>query len=1046
MPATLIAYAATMTIEQIIVSFVVNYALSYVMNAIFAEGGGAVPPEPTDQGTRQQIPPSTANTIPIVYGKAYLGGTFVDAALTTDQKVMYYVLAVSSISPTGTFTYDTSDMYFGDRKIAFAGAGNPAVASLADQAIPPNVDTTIAGNLEIYLYTSTTAGVVSGANTALMPWDVMGASSGLEASLRWSSTNRNMNGLAFAIIKLTYNREANTTQLTPVTFNVTQNLNGLNRARPADCWYDYLTNSVYGGAVDATYVDTTTRDALNTYSDELITYIPSGGGSATQRRYTINGVVNAGQNVLSNLSKILVSCDSWMAYNPPNGKWSIVINKAETTSYYFDDTNIIGEIQVSCIDIASSINKVEAKFPNKDNKDQYAYVNVETPVGLLYPNEPVNKYSLTLDYVNNNIQATYLANRMLEQAREDLIVNFSTTYYGIQVDAGNVIAVTNSGYGWNNKLFRVMKVNEIALEDGTLGAKLELNEYNAQVFDDISITAFSPAPNSGLPSPIYFSALTAPTVTSSAPSATVPTFNVQVTIPTTGRVTFINLFYTTSATPTASDWASLATFENPSSLPFTNATTVNFLNNSLPSGNYYFGYLVGNDISQSAISSLSSVFAWSPVGAGLQVATVSLYQWLATTPASPTGNSTYTWATVTNSAYTAADGWEVAIPTNPLTAGYKLWSATKNISAAVGTATTTINWTTGSTLAALSINGSQGTSSRICFARVPSNPTPVSGTITTSGGASFPSGAESLATWGFTATWVASDPDPSSTNSLFQSEGLYNPATNTTAWSTPYISSLKVGTLSAITADMGTLTAGEIIVGTSPAVSGNTMTGTGTHLYSNGRFVMGNATTNITFNGTNAYLNGFTSLAQIYGSSTTTEYWTANTQIYDQYTSPVTITNSGSSGFDSTKPIFLLLTTQLGLGCTTAGNSAPPALVVQQAYIEYSYSTNNGSTYTAYTTFGYPARIKSISANYTTIYGFNRNFINSGAFNLQFDIAAQAPSATNIRYRIWRRYIAYGDNSATTTGYFGGVVIAPSFTEVETYFNAATLMILQVKA
>ena len=855
MPASIVAYAASITIESIIVSFVTNYAISTVINTIFSDGGGDKPPTPTEQGTRQQIPPSTANTIPIVYGNAYLGGTFVDAALTTDQKVMYYVLAISSISPNGTFTYDTSDMYFGDRKIAFSGS-TPAVASLADQAIPPNVDTTIAGNLEIYLYTSTVGGTVSGANTALMPWDVMGASSGLEASLRWTSTNRRMNGLAFAIVKLTYSREANTTQLTPVTFNVTQNLNGLDRARPADCWYDYLTNSVYGGAIDTAYVDTTTRDALNTYSDQFISYIPYGGGSATQRRYTINGVVNGGENVLSNLSKILVSCDSWMAYNPPNGKWSIVINKAETTSYFFDDTNIVGEIQVSCIDIASSINKVEAKFPNRDNKDQFAYVNISTPVGLLYPNEPVNKYSVTLDYVNNNVQATYLANRMLEQAREDLIVYFSTTYYGIQADAGNVIAVTNSGYGWSNKLFRVMRVNEIALEDGTLGAKLELNEYNAAVFDDISITEFTPAPNSGIASPIYFSALTAPTVTSSSPSATVPTFDVQVTIPTTGRVTFINLFYTTSPTPTASDWASLAIFENPSSLPFTNATTVSFLNNSLPAGSYYFGYLVGNDISQSPISSLSSVFAWSPVGAGLQVATVSLYQWLSTTPAYPTGNSTYTWATVTNSAYTAADGWEVAIPANPLTPLLKLWTATKNISAAVGVATTTINWTSGATLAAISTNGSQGTSARICFARVPSNPTPVSGSIVTSGGASFPTSGQSTTTWGFAATWVASDPSPSSTNSLYQSDGSYDPVTNQTSWSTPYISSLRVGALSAISADLGSITAGDLSIGTFPTLSGTTMTGTGAHIYSDGQMVVGNSTNNINWNNTALTING----------------------------------------------------------------------------------------------------------------------------------------------------------------------------------------------
>ena len=102
------------------------------------------------------------------------------------------------------------------------------------------------------------------------------------------------------------------------------------------------------------------------------------------------------------------------------------------------------------------------------------------------------------------MQAHYLANRLLEQAREDLIVGFSTTYYGIQVDAGDVVSVTNVDYGWNAKLFRVMKVNEASLPDGSLGAKLELTEYNAQVYDDQDITQFTPVPNSGLSSPVYF--------------------------------------------------------------------------------------------------------------------------------------------------------------------------------------------------------------------------------------------------------------------------------------------------------------------------------------------------------------------------------------------------------------------------------------------------------------------------------------------------------------------------------------------------------------
>ncbi len=313
----------------------------------------------------------------------------------------------------------------------------------------------------------------------------------------------------------------------------------------------------------------------------------------------------------------------------------------------------------------------------------------------------------------------------------------------------------------------------------------------------------------------------------------------------------------------------------------------------LPVGTYYFGFLVGNDLSQSKISPLSSSFSWTPVGAAIQVANVALYQWKSTQPATPTGSSTYTWATATNSSYTTADGWSVTAPANPGTDGIKLWLAVKNITASPGTTTTTINWTSGANISAYSQNGNQGSqgptgptgpqgpqgatgatgasgnSARQAFARVAGNPSPVSGSITTSGGSSYPSSTESQNTWGFAASWVASDPNPISTSSLYQTDGIYNPVTNITTWTTPYISYLKVGQLSAITADMGSITAGELTIGSSPAISGGTMTGSGARVYTDGRFALGNSAGNIVFNGTNAFLNGFLTQATANSSGTT---------------------------------------------------------------------------------------------------------------------------------------------------------------------------------
>ena len=658
-------------------TFAVNFALSMVVSRIFADN----PETQQDMGVRQQVPPSAVNAIPIVYGNAYMGGTFVDAVLTTDQKTMYYVLAISSISPNGQFTFDTADMYYGDRKITFDGSDLTKVVSLTDEA--GNVDTKVSGYLYINLYKSTTGGTITSANGASAPSTVMGGSD-IAVGQRWTGT-RQMNGLGFAIVKLIYNRDADTTQLSPITFKVAHTLNGTGVAKAGDVWYDYMTNAVYGGAVDAAFVNSTSATALNAYGDQNITFTNSSGSPSTQPRYRINGVLDAGQSVLSNVDRIVSACDSWMTYNAALGQWSVVINKAESTAYAFNDNNIIGEIRVSATDITSSINQVEARFPFKENRDQAAFVNIETPSGLLYPNEPVNKYSITYDLVNDSVQANYLANRLLEQAREDLIVGFSTTYYGIQVDAGDVVSVTNSDYGWNAKLFRVMKVNEASLPDGSLGARLELSEYNAQVYDDFDITQFTPIPNSGLASVSYFSPLAAPTVTG-FPSATIPYINVQVFVPTTGRVTFANLFWTTSATPTAADWKLVSSASTTNGQPVTNNSYYTFANITLNTGTYYFAYMVGNDVTSSVLSPISAALVWNPVaGAGPTGATGATGATGTSGATGPTGSSGAVGDTGPRNAqvYFYYNTGQASAPTAPTTAqvAYNFSTQTASISA-----------------------------------------------------------------------------------------------------------------------------------------------------------------------------------------------------------------------------------------------------------------------------------------------------------------------------------------------------------------------------
>ena len=848
MPTTVII--GELTIGALLAQAAISYAISFAVTRIF----GKKPPKMQDNGVRQQIPPATVNSLPVVYGDAYLGGVFVDACLTTDQKQMYYVMAISSISPNGQFSYDTTKMYYGDRLITFAGDDQTRVASLTDG--DGNVDTKINTNLNISLYTSDASGNITNIN-GQNPWssstNSMGSGSGLPSNLQWTSTNRKMYSMAFAIVRLNYNQDAGTTQLQPITFKVKQALNGTGVAKPGDVWYDYMTNTEYGGAVDTDLIDSSSATALNTYSDQLITFTDNQGDPATQARYRINGVFDTGTSVLENIETLLTCCDSWMSYNAALGKWSIVVNKAESTAMAFDDTNIVGDIKVTTVDINQMVNQIEAKFPNALNKDIPDYVLLETPSYLLYPNEPVNKYTTEFNMTNNSVQAQYLANRILEQAREDLIVSFKTTYVGIQVNAGDVVSVTNSSYGWNQKLFRVMKVNEASLQDGTLGAALELNEYNSQVYDDKDITQFSPAPNSYFSSPDFFSALSAPVVGDLDPTATVPSFSVSCTMPATGRVTSVTLFYTTTPTPTTTDWTTLNVQTATNSQPFTNSSVVKFTHVSLPTGTYYFAFKVANNISQSQLSSLSSVLNWTPTPSvavegtfiatfnpsSFQVPYISTPSFTGIAPKlyGTTASGSVDFVTSQTDADSAfiANTWRIGgspytgnsdIVKSNITIGnptdggtYALFPAPTAMSDVSATLSVPVRYkdsngtvVQGATASIQFVLSFQGQSSRICYTKTTLSSLDTSpATITTAGNSSFPPNDS----WGAGTVWQATPQTIVAGESVYQSDGIYNPVLDQTVWNVPYLSNLKVGQLSAISAYMGTLVAGTINTGTS---------------------------------------------------------------------------------------------------------------------------------------------------------------------------------------------------------------------------------------
>lgn len=605
------AWVAANTVAAMAIAFAINMVVSTVVSKAFANnpsfdmGLSGSSPNP---GNRQQLPPATDNKLPVVYGSAYVGGTVTDLTISENNQELYYVLSICEVTSTNDGqTADTitfGDIYFGGKKVQFQGNGY-TVASLLDESTGVE-DTTVNGKIEFYLYNN---GSNSPANSSKTAIEVM-QTSGLV--YQWDSSKL-MTNCAFAILHLSYSQSANIRGLEQTKFQVTNS-----RTNTGDCFYDYLINTRYGCAISSNQIDTTSLAALTTYSNENFTYIPYGGGYANQPRFKFNGTLDTKSTVMDNLQAMATSCDCLIKYNEITAQWGVIVQKP-SVDYVMDinDSNMISAIQITPLDIASSYNVVECKFPDESNQDSFnsaTFDLAEIEPTLLYPNEPVNKVSISLPLVNNSVTAQYIANRTLKAGREDLQVQVSVNFVGIQLESGDLVTVTNSNYGWVAKPFRINKVIQQFNDDGSIAVQLNMSEYNATVYDDVQVTQFNPAPNTGISDPTFFGIPEAPDVISQYPDVTNPFFVIQARTAPAGITQYAEIWYSAYSNPLQEQMYFAGTSEIQSNgTPWSVSTLLpNITLSNIPAGNWYFFSRMVNSLASSAYSPASDLLQWRP--------------------------------------------------------------------------------------------------------------------------------------------------------------------------------------------------------------------------------------------------------------------------------------------------------------------------------------------------------------------------------------------------------------------------------------------------
>jgi hypothetical protein len=213
-----------------------GYALNQVSKAINKENNKA-----SDQGARLQVNPSTDAKIPVVYGRAALGGIISDASLTNNNSTMWYCLVLSektgrlNLGTGSASSFTFKEVYWNKQLLTFDSDGVTATSCTDANG---NTNSDINGLIKVYCY--------NGGSQYPVPISNYSSANLANANTLfpdWSSTHT-MNDLIFALVRIDYNKDKNVTSLGEMTFVIENSMKFA-----GDCLYDLMTNTRYGAGI-----------------------------------------------------------------------------------------------------------------------------------------------------------------------------------------------------------------------------------------------------------------------------------------------------------------------------------------------------------------------------------------------------------------------------------------------------------------------------------------------------------------------------------------------------------------------------------------------------------------------------------------------------------------------------------------------------------------------------------------------------------------------------------------------------------------------------
>jgi hypothetical protein len=264
---------------------------------------------------------------------------------------------------------------------------------------------------------------------------------------------------------------------------------------PALIVRDFLTDTTHGMGESSDNIDDDMVELAANICDA------TDWDTNAPKRYTCNGAWTTSQAPVDIVQQLMTSCAGYLWY--AQGKWRVKAGKYVAPTITLTEDDLRSPLSVATRHSRrDNFNTVRGTFRGPATNYQFTdYPAVTSPSFVSVDNNVEATLDLSLPFTDTPEEAQRLATIALEKQRSQITVNGSFGMKAFELQVGDNVNITNSRFGWTNKLFEVVAWG-LSFEGYELLVNLVLRETTTTTYDEfLNPTGFE-SDNTNLPGAI----------------------------------------------------------------------------------------------------------------------------------------------------------------------------------------------------------------------------------------------------------------------------------------------------------------------------------------------------------------------------------------------------------------------------------------------------------------------------------------------------------------------------------------------------------------